>query len=151
PVPHGERRVERSLSVVLMRRRCSEHGHDRVAGELLECASRELDLLLHRPVEALEPGTHALRVILVCERRRPYEVCKQNRRDLALASGAARRHGGIVPPAAWPARLVLLARAQVGSWATRERSLERLLPDVERLVELGVLDHEGDEDANHVR
>ena len=86
PSLHRQRGVERTLGVVLLRRRRPEDGHHRVAGELLDRAARELDLLLHRCVEALQPRTHALRVLTVGERGRAREVGEENRRDLALVA-----------------------------------------------------------------
>ena len=81
---HRERRVERALGVVLECRGRAEHGHHRIAGELLDRAAGELDLLAHRVVEPLELYPHALRVSIACVRGRPDEVGEENRDELAL-------------------------------------------------------------------
>ena len=81
---HRERRVEGALRVILVRLGNAEHGHDRVARELLDRAARVTDLLGHRVVEALEHDARPLRVLLLSERRRADEIGEQHRGQLAL-------------------------------------------------------------------
>ena len=51
---NAEARPNRALDVVLVRDRRSEHGHDRLAGELLDGAAVALDLL---PQAGVAPST----------------------------------------------------------------------------------------------
>ena len=82
--------MQRALGVILERSRSTEHRHHRVAGELLDRAARELDLLAHRVVEALELRTHALGIAIAGVRGRADEVGEENGDELALL---ARAHG----------------------------------------------------------
>jgi hypothetical protein len=64
PALHAERRVERALRMILERGRRAEGRHHGVADELLDRASRLLDLLRHRVVEAIEQSSRPLRILL---------------------------------------------------------------------------------------
>ena len=81
---HRERGMQGALSVVLERLRDAEDGHDRVAGELLDCSPGTADLVGHRLVEALEQHARSLRILLVGERRRADEVGEEHSGQLAL-------------------------------------------------------------------
>ena len=81
---HRERRMQRTLGVILEGRGRAEDGHHRIADELLDRAAGELDLLAHRVVVPLELYPHALRVSISCVCGRPDEVGEENRDELAL-------------------------------------------------------------------
>ena len=76
--------MQRPLGVVLERLGNTEHGHHRIAGELLDRPPGASDLVGHGVVEALEQETRALRILLVAERRRADEVGEQHSGQLAL-------------------------------------------------------------------
>ena len=118
--------MERALRVVL-ERAGAEDRHHRVAGELLDRPARELDLLAHRVVEALELRADALRITIARVRRRADEVGEENRDELALFT---RAHGRS------------LSGAQDGC--------ERLFPGAETVVELGVRRRQRAEHADAV-
>jgi hypothetical protein len=61
---HRERRVQRALRVVLERLRRAKRGHHGVPRELLDRPAGAPDLLRHGVVEALQPQTGALGVLL---------------------------------------------------------------------------------------
>ena len=84
PPLHRERRVERTLRVILLCRGRTEGCHDRVADELLDRPAGVVDLGRHRVVEAVEEGARALRVLRVRELGRADEVGEENGRELPL-------------------------------------------------------------------
>ncbi len=80
---HRERRVKRTLGVVLQRRGSAERRHHGVAGELLDGAADPLDLLRHRREEPVEQDPHRLGVGLA-DRGRADEIGEEHGRDLPL-------------------------------------------------------------------
>ena len=73
------------LGVVLERARGAEHCHHGVAGELLDRAAGELDLLCHRVVEAVEQRARPLRILRAAKLGRADEVGEDDGRELSLA------------------------------------------------------------------
>ena len=63
PPVHRERGVQRTLRVILERRRRAEGRHHRVANELLNRPAGRFDLSCHRVVEAVEDDPRPLRVL----------------------------------------------------------------------------------------
>ena len=59
---HEQRGVERALGIVLVRARGAEHGHDRVADELLDEAVVALDRPRQLPEQVALEGADLLRV-----------------------------------------------------------------------------------------
>ncbi len=133
PLLHRQRRMQRALGVILERSRSTEHRHHGVTGELLDRATRELDLLAHRVVEGFELCSHALRVAIAGVGGRADQIGKENRDELALL---ARAHPGSLPEAA--------------QRALAENRCERFFPDVEPFVQLAVRDRERAEHADAV-
>ena len=84
--PEPEGCVERALSMVFLRSRGAEGGHDSVSDELLERTPGGLDFGRHPVVETLEKHAHPLRVLRVTEFRRSHEVGEEHGRDLALVA-----------------------------------------------------------------
>ena len=93
PPLHRQRCMQRPLGVVLLRGRCAESSHDRVADELLHGAARAVDLGGHCVVEAVEHRARALGVARVGELGRADEVREEDRRDLALLARFRARDG----------------------------------------------------------
>ena len=87
PQLHRQRRVQRSLCMILPRRGRSEDGNDRVADELLDSASTERDLRRHRIVEAVEEVASVLGVERAAELGGSDQVGEQHRRKLSLLDG----------------------------------------------------------------
>ncbi len=83
PVPDRERRADGSLGVVLVRNRGAEDGHDRVADELLHCASEVLELRTNVRVVGHEERAYVLWVEPLGSRRRADDVAEQNGDELA--------------------------------------------------------------------
>ena len=133
PLLHRQRRMQRALGVILERSRSTEHRHDSVTGELLDRATRELDLLAHRVVEGFELCSHALRVAIAGVGGRADQIGKENRDELALL---ARAHPGSLPEAA--------------ERALAENRCERLFPGAEAIVELGLRRRQRTEHADAV-
>ncbi len=80
--------ADRALGVIAVRDRSAEHGHDRVADELLDRAPESLDLLLRSRVEALEEVADLFRIGPVGLGREPDQVDEQHRDELALLASA---------------------------------------------------------------
>ena len=80
-VPGG---VERSVRVVAVGHRQAEHGHDRVADELLHRAARALDLGPHTAQVGVDHLLQTLSVEALSEGRRADQVGEQDRYDLPL-------------------------------------------------------------------
>ena len=82
PALHPERCVQRSLCVILERRRRPEHRHDGVPRELLDRPAGSLDLLGHGFVEALEAQANPFGILVSRQRGRADEVGEENRDEL---------------------------------------------------------------------
>ena len=99
-VAHLDRRPQRTQRVVLVHDRHAEHGHHRVADELLHRAAVPLDDRLHPLEVAGEQRAQRLRVELLAELGRAGDVAEEDRDDLALLArchrggDAARRSAG---------------------------------------------------------
>ncbi len=91
--------MQRALRVVLEGGRSPEDRHHCIARELLDRAPRQLDLVTHGAVEALELRPDALGVTLSGVGGRADEVGEENRDELALL---ARAHLVSVPNADAP-------------------------------------------------
>jgi hypothetical protein len=76
-----------ALGVVLVRDRGAEHGHDRVADELLNRAAVALDVGAQERVVRAHGREYVLRIGGLRARREPDEVAEQDRDDLALGAG----------------------------------------------------------------
>ncbi len=83
-VADRERRAHRTLRVVLVRDRSTEHGHDRVADELLHGAAEALELGADARVVGLEQPPHVLRVHPLRAGGEADEVAEEAGDDLAL-------------------------------------------------------------------
>jgi hypothetical protein len=84
PALHRERRVQRALRVILLRRGRAEGRHDGIADELLDRSARVGDLRRHRVVEAVEQGARSLRILRAGELRRAHEIREEHGRKLPL-------------------------------------------------------------------
>ncbi len=127
--PRG--RANRAERVVLAHRRHAEHGHHRVADELLDGAAVPLEHGLHRLEVPPHHAAQQLRVEPLAERRRPGHVGEEDGDDLARlrlgrsearpASGAEARVGGVLAPAvgAGHAREPSSAGGPSGPWTAR--------------------------------
>ena len=88
-VQHGESiahvggRAQRPQRVVLVHDRSAEHGHDRVADELLHGAAVMLERHAHLVEVAGEHAPHQLRVARLAEVRRARDVAEDDRHRLA--------------------------------------------------------------------
>src|SRR5439155_25027088 len=76
-----------SLRIVPVSQWSSEHAHDRVADELLDCAAEGLDVLTERRVVRPEDGPDVLRVEMFGSRGEPHQIGEQNRHDPAFFTG----------------------------------------------------------------
>src|SRR5262249_23490613 len=83
-VPHFDRRTAGTQGVVLVCSRHSEHGHHRVADELLDTSAVSLDDLAHALEVAREQPAHDLWIARPSERSRAGDVAKENGHDLPL-------------------------------------------------------------------
>ena len=83
-VADRERGADSSLRVVLVRDRCAEHRHDRIADELLDGAAVALELGAHLRVVRLQQPAHVLRVHALGARGEADEVAEEAGDDLAL-------------------------------------------------------------------
>ena len=90
-IAHGERRAHRTFGVVLVRGRGAEHGHHRIADELLDRAAVPLELVAHAHVIRLKACSDVLRVGRLRTGRVPDEVDEDDADDLPLL---ARRRPG---------------------------------------------------------
>ncbi len=88
---HRERCMKRTFRMILVGRRRSEGGHDGIADEFLDRATRVGDLARHRVVEPVEQDARSLSVLGVRERSRAHEVSEKNRCKLPLLDGLPRR------------------------------------------------------------
>jgi hypothetical protein len=94
-VAHLDRRPHGTQSVVLVRLRHAEDGHDRVADKLLDAAAVPLDDRLHLIEIAAEQGAQGFGIDRFAERGRADDVAEEHRDDLAvLAAGRLRGHLG---------------------------------------------------------
>ena len=82
--PDGERRPHRPLGVVLVRDRCPEHRHHRVADELLHRAAEVLQPAPQDGVVGSERAAHVLDVHPLAAAGEADEVGEEHRDDLAL-------------------------------------------------------------------
>ena len=96
-VPHGQRRPNRPLGVVLVGLGDAEHGEDRVAGEFLRGASEPLDLGVDQLEELPLELAHVLRVQFLAERGRAREVGEQDGDNAPLLAivGRVRRTASV--------------------------------------------------------
>ena len=76
--------AHRTLGVVLARDRRPEHGHYRVADELLHRPAVPLELEPHPLVIRPQPRSHILRISRLRRRRETDEVAEENGHDLPL-------------------------------------------------------------------
>ena len=67
-----------------MRDRRAEHGHHRVADELLHRAAEVLDLMLQARVVRAQSRAYVLGIGAIGARREADEIDEQNRNDLAF-------------------------------------------------------------------
>ena len=88
----AQRGPDRTLGVVLVRKRSSEHGHDRVADELLHRAAVALDLLSQALVVRTDAGAHVLGVGGLGGGGEADQVAEEDGDDLALLG----RQGGFL-------------------------------------------------------
>ena len=88
PVADRECRAHGALRVVLVRDRRAEHGHDRVADELLDRAAVSLELLAHAREIRREQGAHVLGIELLGSRVEPTRS-RQNTMLTTLRSSRA--------------------------------------------------------------
>ena len=79
-----EPRANRTLGIVLVRRRHAEDGDHGVADELLDRAPVVLDDIARHSVVTAQQGVDVLRVGVLAERRRSDQVAEQGGHDLAL-------------------------------------------------------------------
>ena len=82
-IAHVGGRAERPQCVVLVHDRSAEHGHDRVADELLHRAAVMLERHAHLVEVAGEHAPHQLRVARLAEARRARDVAEDDRHRLA--------------------------------------------------------------------
>ena len=83
-VAHLDRRAARPKRIVLVHLRNAEHGHDRVADELLHRPAVRLDDALHALEVAGEQGAQRLGVGRLAERGRAGDVAEEDGDGLAL-------------------------------------------------------------------
>jgi Adenylate and Guanylate cyclase catalytic domain len=88
--PHREGRFERSLGVVLLGGGRTEHGHDGVAGELLDSPAGLPDFRRHGFVEAVEERSRAFGVLGVRKGGGADEVSEKDGRQLAFDAARGR-------------------------------------------------------------
>ena len=124
-VADRERGPDRAFRIVLVSDGRTEHGHHRVAHELLERAPVVLERGSHPGQMWLDGGADVLRVPTVAEPRRVDEVGEEHRYDLALLAAARvdrRPAGGAETGALGQLRAALAARghaARIGRRAAR--------------------------------
>ena len=122
PVADRERRANRPLGIVLVRRRRAEERHHRVADELLDRAAVALELGADVPVVAAELGGDVLGVDLLGARREADEVGEEDGDDLPLpaalchAAESRLRPGSALPRTGGPSIGSFFARN--ASWST---------------------------------
>ena len=124
-VARGERRAHGALGVVLVRDRCAEDGHDRVADELLHGAAEALDLGAQARVVRGEHRAHVLRVELLGAAGEADEVGEEDRDDLALLTPAGLLRGERRAARHAEARTVRVFRAARGAIHALQRTLPR--------------------------
>ncbi len=90
---HPRCRSNRTERVVLVQRREAEHGHDRVADELLDDAAVALELVAHGVEVARHHLAQRLGVELLAHARRPLQVGEDDRHDLPDLLGGDGRAG----------------------------------------------------------
>ena len=88
PLQDAQTRAHGALGVVAVRDRRAEHGHDRVADELLEHAAVLLDPLLRLGVVELQRVAHVLRIGAIRARREADEVDEEDGDELPLLAAA---------------------------------------------------------------
>jgi len=122
-----------ALGVILVRDRCAEHGHHRVADKLLHRAAEPAELLAHPLVVGLQRRAHVFRVGRVGARSERDQVDEEHRDGLALLA----EHSGAERCAARQAEAgplrVLLAAARTDCThrsSVLRRYAERAMPEV---------------------
>jgi hypothetical protein len=86
-----QRSPDRTLRVVLVRERDSEHRHDRVADELLRDAAGSLDLAVHQLEQLRLQRPNVFGIEAFAERSRACQVGEEDRDDTALLALFRRR------------------------------------------------------------
>ena len=90
-LPDRERGADGALGIVLVRDGSTEQRHHRVADELLDRAAVALELGAQASVIRAEERLDVLRVHRLGARREADEVAEEDRDDLALSAGHARK------------------------------------------------------------
>ena len=133
-VAHLDRRPHRPQRVVLVHDRHAEHGHHRVADELLDGAAVALDDRLHPLEVAREQRAQRLRVEPLAERGRAGDVAEEDGHGLALLArrrGVGERRAAGVAEARTLRDVVVAALAQIATARVYELVPCRLLPAFE--------------------
>ncbi len=100
------------LRIVLVRNRCAEDRHHRVADELLNRPAETLDLQFHARVVRAQPRTDVLGIGLLGRRGEADQVDEEDRDDLSLLRSRPRRfvdRGTAGPAESRPLRVLLTA------------------------------------------
>ena len=84
PVTDRERCTHRPLGIILARHRRSQHGHHRIADELLDRPTEPFQLTPHVTVVRPEQCPHVLRIEHFCPSSEPDEIDEDNTHDLSL-------------------------------------------------------------------
>ena len=85
-VANCESGADSALGIVLMRGRCSEEGHHRIADELLDRAAVSLELRADAFVVRPQKRLHVLRIHRLGTGREPHEIAEDDGDDLAFAT-----------------------------------------------------------------
>ena len=93
PVANCECCANPALGIVLVRHRCTEQCHDRIADEFLDRSSEALELAPHVRVVRAEQCLHILRVETLRACREPDEVDEEHGDDLPLLPRRCLRSG----------------------------------------------------------
>jgi hypothetical protein len=127
-VEDAQRRPHRALGVVLVRDRCAEDGHHRVADELLDGAAEALDVRLHALVVRAQRRADVLRVGTVGPAGEADEVDEEHRDDLSFLAGRGGRLQRLPAREAEACALrVLLAARPTGHHRADLRRLRRFV------------------------
>ncbi len=113
-IEHTQCRANRTLRVVAVRDRSTEHRHHGIPDELLERAAVVLDPVLRVGVVELESVAHVLRVGPVAPRSEAHQVDEQDRDELPLLTECS---GRFEPSAAATAEARLRRVRLAAAWA----------------------------------
>jgi hypothetical protein len=116
---HAEGAAHRPLRVVAVGDRRPEHGHDRVADELVQRAAQPLDLGAEPRVVGTQQGADVLGVGLVGAGGEPDQVAEQHRHQAALRPGVGRAGEGSAAGPAEPEALGVVLPAGCAAWHRR--------------------------------